>query len=139
MFFHQLRSYAKVLMSAKSFGLVLLTVLPIFSQSEQGNITGVVRDPTGAVIGGAQVTATLVATNLQTKTQTTAAGEYNIPVSPGDYKVIVTAAGFKRSERDNVTVSTASTVRLDAQLVLGGVNESVVVTSDIAQVQTDTA
>ena len=119
--------------------LALLTVFPVFSQSEQGNITGVVKDASGAVVGGAQVSATFITTNLQTKTLTTTAGEFNIPVSPGDYKVIVTAAGFKRYERENVSVSTASTVRLDVQLVVGGVNESVVVRSDIAQLQTETA
>ena len=97
------------------------------------------KDPSGAVIGGAEVTAMSLATNVETKTQTTAAGEYNIPVSPGDYKVTVTATGFKRYERDRVTVSTASTVRLDAELALGGVNESIIVTSELAQLQTETA
>ncbi len=126
-------------MGIKLFGLFLLTILPALAQSERGNITGLVKDPSGAVIGGAQVTATFVATQLQTKTQTGPAGEYNIPVSPGEYTVIVTAPGFKRYERDNVTVPAASTARLDVELVLGGVNESVVVASDVAQLQTETA
>jgi Carboxypeptidase regulatory-like domain/TonB dependent receptor len=126
-------------MSLRFLASALIAVFPLLSQSERGNITGVVKDPSGAVIGGAQVTATFVATNLQTKTQTTAAGEYNIPVSPGDYNVTVTAAGFKRYEHNYVTVSTASTVRLDAELVLGGVNEIVTVTSEVAQLQTETA
>ena len=126
-------------MGAKFFWLFLLTILPAFAQSERGNITGVVKDPSGAVIGGAQVTATFVATQLQTKTITGPAGEYNIPVSPGEYTVTVTAPGFKRYERDNITVPTASTARLDVELVLGGVNESVVVASDVAQLQTETA
>ena len=126
-------------MKIKLSVLTLLTVCPVLCQSELGNITGVVKDLSGAVVGGAEVSATFIATNLQTKTLTTTAGEFNIPVSPGDYKVTVTAPGFKRYERENVGVSTASTVRLDVQLVVGGVNESVVVRSDIAQVQTETA
>jgi hypothetical protein len=106
-------------MDLRLLASVLFVVLPVLSQSERGIITSVVRDPSGAAIGGAEVIAMLVATNVQTKTQTTVAGEYNIPVSPGAYTVTVTAVGFKRYERDHVIiVSTASTVRLDADLVL---------------------
>jgi hypothetical protein len=117
----------------------LLAVVPAFCQTERGNITGQVKDPSGAAVAGAQVTAVHVATNMQLKTETTPAGEYNIPASPGVYRVIVAAPGFKRYVRDNVNVATASTVRLDAALELGTVNETVEVTSDVAQIQTETA
>lgn len=119
--------------------LVFCVAIPALCQSERGNITGMVKDPTGAVIAGAEVTATSLATNVQTRTQTTAAGDYNIPVPPGDYKITVTTSGFKSYERPSITVATATTVRLDAELVVGGVNESVVVSSEVAQLQTETA
>src|SRR5262249_53214818 len=80
-----------------------------------------------------------LSTNAQMKTESTAAGEYNIPIPPGVYRVTVTAAGFKRYVRDQVTVETASTVRLDAVLELGAVSESVEVAADVAQIQTETA
>jgi hypothetical protein len=112
---------------------------PLFSQTERGNITGQVNDQTGAAILSAEVTAIHVETNVSTKTQTTSAGDYNIPVSPGVYRVVIAASGFKRYVRDNVTVLTASTVRLDAVLELGEVSQSVEVTTDVAQIQTETA
>ena len=119
--------------------LSTLMVLPLLSQTERGNITGQVRDPTGAAVPTAEVVAVNAATNLQTTTQTTAGGEYNIPILPGVYHVVITASGFKRYVRDNVTVATASSVRLDAVLDLGAVSESIEVTSDVAQIQTENA
>ena len=115
--------------------LLLSAVLPLFCQTERGNITGQVRDASGAGIPGAELIATHVSTGLQTKTQSTAAGDYNIPIQPGRYRVTVTAAGFKRYLHDNVIVATSSTVRLDAVLEIGAVSESVEVKAEVAQIQ----
>lgn len=76
--------------------LLVLMVYPLLSQTERGNITGEVRDPSGAAIPGAEVTAIHIATNVQTKAESTAAGEYNVPIPPGVYSVTITALGFKR-------------------------------------------
>ena len=119
--------------------LLLSIVAPLYSQSERGNITGIVRDPSGAAIPSAEVVAVHLSTNVQTKTVTTPAGDYNITVPPGTYRLLVSAAGFKRYERENVTLATASTVRLDATLDLGTLSESVKVSAEVAQVQTETA
>jgi len=122
------------------YGLILLLVVaPAFCQTERGNITGQVRDSTGSVVPGAEVVATHLSTNLETKVQTTSAGEYNLPVTPGVYRVTVTAPGFKRYVRDVVTVDAASTVRLDAALELGVMTQSVEVTTDVSQIQTESA
>ena len=123
-----------------SAGLLLaLMVVPLFSQTERGNITGQVKDQTGAVVPGAEVVAVNAATNVQSATQSTGAGEYNIPTLPGVYRVVATASGFKRYVHENVTVTTASTVRVDVVLNLGAVSESVEVTTDVAQIETETA
>src|SRR2546426_678077 len=84
--------------------LVVLLLLLIFtlstgnllSQTERANITGQVKDPSGGAVPGLEVVAINLATNLSTTTQTTATGDYNIPVSPGVYHVVVSAAGFRR-------------------------------------------
>ena len=123
-----------------SAGLLLaLMAVPLFSQTERGNITGLIRDPTGAAVPGTEVVATNVATNIPSTTQANAAGEYNITVMPGVYRVVITAAGFKRYVLENVTVATASSVRVDVVLELGALSESVEVTSDVTQIQTETA
>ncbi|MGI8991517.1 MAG: carboxypeptidase regulatory-like domain-containing protein [Bryobacteraceae bacterium] len=116
-----------------------LLVVTLFAQTERGNITGQVKDPSGAAIAGAEVTATYATTNVQARTVTTGAGEYNLPAAPGLYHVVISASGFKRYVRDNVTVPAATTVRLDSTLELGSVNESVEVTADVALLQSETA
>jgi hypothetical protein len=119
--------------------ILLLAVAPAFCQTERGNITGQVRDTTGSAVPNVEVVATHLSTNLQTRAQTTSAGEYNLPVPSGLYSVTVSASGFKRYVRDRVTVDAASTVRLDAILEVGVVTESIVVSADVAQIQTESA
>src|SRR6266436_4007837 len=61
-----------------------------------GAIQGTVTDPTGAVIPQAAVTATNVATGVQTTRVTTGAGLYVLsPLAPGEYTVKVAAGGFQ--------------------------------------------
>jgi outer membrane receptor protein involved in Fe transport len=111
-----------------------------FGQSERGNLTGNVTDTTGGTIAGAIVTVTRVSTNAVATAATTGAGEYNLPnLSPGDYRVEISAPGFKRFAHDRVTLAAATTVRLDATLQVGQVSETVEVSTAVVQVQTDNA
>lgn len=111
-----------------------------FAQTERGNITGVVTDPTGAAIPGASVTITNRATNLGEHVVSTSNGDYNAPnLSPGVYRIEVTAQGFKRFLQDNVTLTAAGTVRLDAVLQIGQVSETVEVSAAALQLQTENA
>jgi hypothetical protein len=127
----------------KMLGIVLLLAgllpLSLQAQSELGNITGLVSDPSGGVLAAAEVTVTNIATNIKKTTNTTSGGEFNVPVAPGTYQVQVTMPGFKRHVRENVVVSAATTVRLDATLEVGEVTESIEVSTDAAQVQTENA
>ena len=127
----------------KTLGIVFLLAgflpLSLQAQSELGNITGLVSDPSGGVLASAEVTVTNIATNIKKTTNTTSGGEFNVPVAPGTYQVQVTMPGFKRHVRENVVVSAATTVRLDATLEVGEVTESIEVSTDVAQVQTENA
>ncbi len=123
-----------------SFVVLCLFLAPsVIGQTELGNITGVVVDPSGAILAGAEVVVTNVATNVKKTTNTTSGGEYNVPVSPGTYQIQVTMPGFKRHVRDSVVVTASTTVRLDPTLEVGEVTESIEVSTDVAQVQTENA
>ena len=63
--------------------LLLLSLAEALCQTDRGNITGQIRDSSGSVIPGAAVVATRVSTNVETKSLSTSAGEYNLPVPPG--------------------------------------------------------
>ncbi|MEO8735102.1 MAG: TonB-dependent receptor [Edaphobacter sp.] len=109
-----------------------------FAQStNSGDISGIVTDPSGGVLPGA--TVTVVNNNTQvTKTLTTNnAGVYDTSsIVAGNYKVTFSKEGFTQLVRSAVTVVVGNTT-LNAQLQVGAVTESVVVTTDIPLLRTE--
>ena len=96
--------------------LLLVTVfaVPVFAQLDRGSLTGEVKDPSGAAVSGAKVTATQLSTNSVSSTTTTESGDYTLPaLLIGTYRMTVEAAGFKRSVNSKIDVTSGSTLRLD--------------------------
>jgi len=93
-----------------------------------GSIQGTVRDASNAPVPGATVTATNVATGIDTVRQTTAAGVYAVtPLPPGEYRVTVTLDGFERFVRQGLVVDALSVVPLNVTLQVAGLKQEVVV------------
>ena len=112
----------------------------VLAQSDLGRIAGTVTDPSGAVIGGAAVTASNIATGVVSKAQTGAGGNYSIPfLKPGNYQITVEQSGFKTYVQSGITVEIGQTVHQDVTLTLGQVNETVQVTGEGTQLQTETS
>jgi hypothetical protein len=96
----------------------------------EGELTGTVKDETGAVVANATVTATNAASNVASTRVTTSAGDYTIaPLPPGVYSISVTAAGFKTLSQQNVQVDALITRTFDPILTVGAATESIVVTA----------
>lgn len=109
---------------------ILLVVSSMSLALAQGNatLTGTVTDQTGAVVGNAAVTATNVATNVPSTTQTNGDGLYRFPALPvGAYKIEIEASGFKASVVENIVLTVAQTVTQDVKLEVGGQSETVTV------------
>lgn len=114
--------------------------MPAAAQILYGSLTGNVTDPSGAAVVGATVTITQVETNQSRTTTTNDAGIYNFPTIPGGtYEVRVQAQGFRTLIRKDVVISTNTVTRVDVQLELGAVTESIQVTGEAALLQTDRA
>ena len=99
------------------------------TQSNAADLQGVVRDQSGAVVGGATVTARNAATNVSKTTTTNNDGAYlivNLP--PGDYKVSVEAPNFKKVVLPAVTITVGQRADLDVALEVGQVSEIVTIT-----------
>jgi hypothetical protein len=113
--------------------------LPTCAQEVTGAITGTVTDASGAAIPGAQVTATDVLRGTLWPTQTNGAGVYNMPRLPvGHYTVKVVVTGFETVVKPAFELEMNQIYRLDFQLKVGMVTETVNVTSAPPLLQTDT-
>ncbi|MGH9500387.1 MAG: carboxypeptidase regulatory-like domain-containing protein [Terriglobales bacterium] len=119
--------------------LALSTFLFSQSTSSTGSIQGIVVDQTGAVVSGAKVRITRIATGQVVNVVTTSAGAYTSgALTPGDYIVHVEAAGFKSAELPlnvQVGVTTAGSVKLQ----VGQANQVVEVQASEIQVNTEQA
>jgi carboxypeptidase family protein len=100
------------------------------AQEFRGSITGRVTDPNSAVVAGASVDLTNIATNDVANATTNAEGSYSFPiVMPGKYKLVVTMQGFKVEVREGIEIRVADKLTLDVQLQTGSVAETVTVTA----------
>src|SRR5438552_11762579 len=87
------------------------------AQSGRGVITGIVRDSSGAIVPGAEITIVEKATGVVTTATSTDAGVYRAPyVPPGTYKISAALPGFKTAIADNVEVLLGQTVTIDLKL-----------------------
>lgn len=110
--------------------LLLSLSIPLFSQSAQ--LAGRITDPSGQAVPSASVTATNEATKVRREATTNSEGLYSIPaLTPGVYSVKVSKEGFKSLDRSGVELTVDTRSRVDAQLEVGTVAESVNVTENV--------
>jgi hypothetical protein len=113
--------------------LVIAIMTPLGANAQMagtGAISGTVTDTTGAVIGGATVTATSVDQNVSASRTSTGAGDYTItPLLPGEYTLTVSAKGFERFIQEHVTVDALETVAVNVKLSVGAASQTITVTT----------
>ncbi len=119
---------------------VLLGPLSVWAQTT-GQITGTVRDNSGAVVGGANVTVTEPTKGITRTTTTNSDGEYLVSgLGAATYNVSVTAPGFKAFNAKGVILQIGQKARVDVGLEVGAVNTEVVVQGQtVAQVETQSS
>jgi hypothetical protein len=110
------------------------------AQTFQAQLTGEVRDVTGAVVPNAKLTATNIATGVGFTTQTNNEGIYRFPaLPPAQYNVQAALTGFKTYEQGPITLQVNDIVTLNVTLQLGEASERVVVTAAAEALQTSNA
>jgi len=118
--------------------LLLVSVNTCFGQST-ATLSGVVTDPSGAVVPGAQVTVHSLATGLDRQLVTDSAGLYVAPsLLPGDYEVQAKASGFSQYTVKTVTLEVDQRVTVNMALALSTAGETVQVESAASQIETQT-
>jgi len=117
---------------------VLFFVCAAFAQFDSGQISGFVRDETGAVIPGAAVNVTNEGNGEIHKTTTNADGYYVFPqLFLGRYSASVEAAGFKKFLQTGIVLDAEAKVSVDVKMTVGAITEQVEVQASAAQVKTD--
>ncbi|MCI0723747.1 MAG: TonB-dependent receptor [Acidobacteria bacterium] len=114
---------------------ILAAVVPqrigtAWAQTVTGTIIGTVTDQTGALVPNVSVKVTNTATTLSRTVTTNEAGQYTVPfLPPGVYTVACEQSGFRRQEVGSVIVEIEQRVRVDLQLTVGEITETVHVES----------
>ncbi len=112
---------------------------PAWPQTAYGSITGLVRDPSNAVVPDARVAVTNLATQERRVQPTGADGLYVfVNLIPGRYRLDVEKTGFRRFIQPEVAVEVGQTARVDVVLMVGEVTEEVQVTAETPLLQHET-
>ncbi len=128
----------RISLPAAILGAVLALTISLFSQTtiSTGGIQGTVTDPSGALVSGANVSLTNMATGQIASVDTNSAGDYTFAfLKPGDFAVAIEAKGFKTT-RLSLMVKVDQTENGDAKLVVGDSSESIDVLASMLQVNT---
>ncbi|MGH9628369.1 MAG: carboxypeptidase regulatory-like domain-containing protein, partial [Bryobacteraceae bacterium] len=133
----QLRCSGLIIPVSALLFAILLSPTPAFSQ-DRGTISGVVTDATGAAVPAAKVVGRNTATNLTQEATTGTDGTYSLLYLPaGSYSIQVEKAGFRMAQAAGVRVSVNTTSRVDFEMQLGEVTQTVEVTAAAPLLQTD--
>lgn len=118
--------------------LLLISAFAAFAQTSNGTISGVVTDPSNAVVVGAKVVAKSNLTGEMREGTTNSNGAYRLEsLSLGTYSITISAKGFTTTTIQNVEVKGSVVTPLNAEIKLGATSETVEVEAAAQQIQTE--
>ncbi|MBK5291888.1 MAG: carboxypeptidase regulatory-like domain-containing protein [Acidobacteriia bacterium] len=128
------------MLAALLAAVLILSGSLAFAQSDTAQISGVVKDASGAVVANANVTIKSEATGLERKFTTNESGYYvAASIPPGFYTVTVEATGFKKSVRTQNKLDPNVASQISVTLEVGAVAETVEVVASAAAIQSESA
>jgi len=119
--------------------MLVACVAPAMAQSV-GEIAGEVKDTSGAAIADVRLVATNIDTNVSRNTNTNSSGAYDFPgLNPGNYSVKAEKQGFKTVTNTNIALQVQQSARIDIEMTVGSVSESVEINASAALLATEDA
>ena len=132
-------SWARILSAISLFSVFLLICAPSFAQEVTAAINGVITDPSGAAISGAKVTVKDLDRGTVFPASTDSVGRYSLPRLPvGRYEVRAENPGFQTAIQSPVVLVLNQVAKIDFQMAIGDVNQTVEVTASAPILQTQT-
>lgn len=118
-----------------------MAAMPLFGQTlNTGTFLGSVRDQSGAAVVGATVRVWRQSPPFQRELKSDEAGNYQVPQVPaGEYRLEFEMPGFQKTVRAGILLSAGQSLRVDGELTVGAVTETVQVEARVAPVDTATA
>src|SRR6266436_6631477 len=115
-------------------------VLPAFGQSPNGNINGLILDPSSRLIAGAEIIVVNDVTGVQYTTKTNNEGIYVLPnLPPGPYRIQVSKVGFKTIVKPDIVLNVQDALSINFTLPVGATLETVTVEGGATLVNTENA
>jgi hypothetical protein len=122
------------------FVCITLNTFSLFAQSPNGNINGLVSDPSSAAVVGAEVVAVNDVTGVQYTTKSNREGIYVLPnLPPGPYRLQVSKIGFKTLIKPDIVLNVQDSLSINFTLLVGAFHEIVTVQGGAPLVNTETA
>ena len=119
---------------------ILLCSLPVCAQKDTGAIAGTIRDSSGAVVAGADVSVRDLDRGTVFATKSSQLGEYTAsPLKIGRYQVTAEKPGFKKAVAGPIVVNVDSKPAVDITLPVGSIHEVVTVTTQAPLLETETS
>ena len=119
-----------------SAALAVLCAATVWAQSYQGSVRGSVMDPQGATAPNVKVSLLNEATGAARSTLANSAGEFVFSaVEPATYTETAESPGFKKFERQHVIVATQEFLKVDINMEMGSVSDTVMVVGDVALIE----
>src|SRR5688572_457758 len=120
--------------------VVLLAASESWGQVNKSNLTGIVRDESGAPIPGVAIQAVNTGNGATRQEVSDRTGLYRfVLLDPGIYRLEAELSGFRRFVQDRVQLATGETTTIDVTLSLGQMSETVSVTAETPLLRTETA
>ena len=125
---------------ARSAVVLLVVVWAGMAQTDTATITGIVTDSTGAAVPGASIQAINQVNGLEYDTESNETGNYVLTALPiGRYDLTASTEGFQTLLRPNIALNAGSRARVDIELQVGSVTETVEVTAELPLLESETS
>jgi hypothetical protein len=126
--------------AASGLASLILIALSLYGQAPTANLTGLIKDPTGAVVPGARLRLTDKSLGTERSTVSNGDGYYSFQLlPPGNYRLRIEKQGFNTLEQPAIQLNVQETVRMDLTLPLGTTTQQMTVSGVGAALQTETS
>ena len=121
-------------------GVFVIGCVSVLAQSSTGTLTGIITDPSQANLPSVSVDLVNDATGVTEHAATNQQGEYSFPLlQPGSYKLTAQAPGFRTYTRSGIVMESARTARIDIQMELGTVKDTVEVNASAELLESESS